>query len=207
LGLKEWLIPQDKVFFGMLQEMSANVLQGASVFLELFNDYTDIAEKRDSLKEIEHHGDQLAVKFWDKLNRSFITPIDREDLSKLASGYDQVLDLMYGLVNRFHLYEISEPTEAMREFAHMISEAVTEIDIAFSGLARMSAEEINRRWRRIEDLETTADELSNEAVAALLKEKDPVYIIKFKEMYDLLEHLMDTCMDVADVLRDISIKR
>src|SRR5712692_1952526 len=98
MGLREILIPQEKIFFQLLERESKNVLAGAQALNELILNYDDLANRRDRIKEIEHHGDEIVHEIYDHLVKSFVTPIDREDISKLASLYDDVLDYIYAVV-------------------------------------------------------------------------------------------------------------
>ena len=106
MGLRDILIPQEKIFCQLLERESKNVLAGAQALNELILNYDDLAKRRDGIKEIEHQGDEIVHKIYDHLVKSFVTPIDREDISKLASLYDDVLDYIYAVVNRLYLYEI-----------------------------------------------------------------------------------------------------
>src|SRR5207245_9356902 len=104
MGLRELLIPREKIFFQLLEEESKNVLAGAIAFSELIQNFDHLADKRNKMKDIEHHGDEIVHSIYDRLVKTFITPIDREDISKLASLYDDVLDYIYAAVNRLFLY-------------------------------------------------------------------------------------------------------
>src|SRR5713226_4194961 len=156
MGLRELLIPREKIFFQLLEEESKNVLAGAIAFSELIQNFDHLADKRNKMKDIEHHGDEIVHSIYDRLVKTFITPIDREDISKLASLYDDVLDYIYAAVNRLFLYE--------------------------------------------------ADVVLNESVAALFKTNDAISIIKFKEVYELMETITDKCEDVVQVIRDIILE-
>src|SRR5213080_1412993 len=114
LGLRELLIPQEKIFFQLLEQESKNVLAGALALDDLVQNFDQLADKRNKIKDIEHQGDNIVHSIYDRLIKTFITPIDREDISKLASLYDDVLDYIYAAVNRLYLYEIRSPTEPIR---------------------------------------------------------------------------------------------
>ena len=114
MGLRSILIPQQKLFFQLLEQESKNVLAGAQALRDLVLGYDHIGDKRGHIKDIEHHGDEIVHNIYDHLAKTFVTPIDREDISKLASLYDDVLDYIYAVANRLYLYEIDAPTEPMR---------------------------------------------------------------------------------------------
>jgi predicted phosphate transport protein (TIGR00153 family) len=181
-------------------------LAGAVAFGELIQNYHDLADKRNKIKDIEHHGDEIVHSIYDRLVKTFITPIDREDISKLASFYDDVLDYIYAAVNRLYLYEVESPTETMRRFADLILKSVREIDFAFASIQRIKASEIEARCTEVDTLENEADVVLNESVEALFKTKDAISIIKMKEVYELMEAVTDRCEDVVQVIRDIVLE-
>src|SRR5881296_4523633 len=206
LGLRELLIPQEKIFFELLEQESKNVLAGALALDELLHNFDQLADKRNKIKDIEHEGDNIVHSIYDRLIKTFITPIDREDISKLASLYDDVLDYIYAAVNRLYLYEISSPTEPMRRFTELVLKSVREIDFAFASIQKIKASEIEARCTEVDTLENEADVVLNESVAALFKTTDAIAIIKFKEIYELMETITDKCEDVVQVIRDIILE-
>ena len=206
MGLRELLIPREKIFFQLLEEESKNVLAGAMAFSELIQNFDQLADKRNRVKDIEHHGDEIVHSIYDRLVKTFITPIDREDISKLASLYDDVLDYIYAVVNRLYLYEVDSSTEPMRRFADLVLKSVREIDFAFASIQKIKASEIETRCNEVDTLENEADVVLNESVAALFKTNDAISIIKFKEIYELMETITDKCEDVVQVIRDIILE-
>jgi len=206
LGLKELLIPQEKIFFELLEQESKNVLAGALALDDLVQNFDLLADKRNKIKDIEHQGDNIVHSIYDRLIKTFITPIDREDISKLASLYDDVLDYIYAAVNRLYLYEISSPTEPMRKFTELVVKSVREIDFAFASIQKIKAPEVESRIIEVDRLENEADVVLNEAVAALFKTNDAITIIKLKEIYELMETITDKCEDVVQVIRDIILE-
>src|SRR5881397_679637 len=137
LGLRELLIPRERIFFELLEQESKNVLAGALALDDLVQNYDQLADKRNKIKDIEHQGYNIVHSIYDRLIKTFITPIDREDISKLASLYDDVLDYIYAAVNRLYLYEISSPTEPMRKFTELVVKSVREIDFAFASIQKI----------------------------------------------------------------------
>ena len=190
-----------------LETECSNVLEGAQVLRDGLRNYSDTAGLRTRLKQIEHEGDEIVHGIFDSLNSTFITPFDREDLISLASGLDSVLDLVYASALRMDLYNIRESTRPMVELAEVIYTSVRELQSAFHvigdstkrDMAQANTVEVNR-------LENVADDLMNTAVAGLFESKDPVEIMKLKEIYEKLEEATDYCEDVADVLNDIIAK-
>ncbi len=206
MGLREWIIPQDKAFFDVLEKESANVVEAAKELEETVKNFDAINERRKRMKDLEHRGDEIVHEIYERINRSFITPIDREDITKLASLYDDVLDFMYAVVNRLVLYEIKSPTVPMVKFAEIVRSSVENIHQAFLFMRKLDKKEIDVKCIEVDRLENEADSLLNESVAELFKEKDIVTILKLKEIYEYLETVTDKCEDVSFVLRDVIIK-
>ncbi len=206
MGLKEWIIPQDKAFFDILEGESANVLKGAQKLDEAIKSFENMEDRRREMKDIEHAGDEIVHEIYERVNRSFITPIDQEDLTKLASLYDDVLDFMYAVMNRIILYEVKAPTDTMLRFASVVLASVEQIHRAFLSMRKVDKTEIDRSVIEVDRLENEADILLNDSVAALFKEEDVINILKLKEIYEHLESVTDKCEDVGFVLRDVLIK-
>lgn len=206
MGLKEWIIPQDKGFFDLLEKESSNVLLGAKKLEEAVKTFDNMDGRRKEFKDIEHQGDETVHEIYERVNRSFITPIDQEDLTKLASLYDDVLDYMYAVMNRLVLFEIRGPTQAMKEFVGINRAAVEQMNNAFSSMRKLDKAQIDRSVIEVDRLENEADVVLDEAVAALYKSADVIQILKLKEIYEHLEMVTDKCEDVAFVIRDVMIK-
>lgn len=206
MGLKEWIIPQDKAFFDILEKESANVLLGATRLEDAMKSFDRMEERRKEFKEIEHVGDDIVHQIYEKVNRSFITPIDQEDITQLASLYDDVLDYMYAVMNRIVLYEVTGPTEALIRFAGICRASVEQIHQAFISMRKLDKVEIDKRCIEVDRLENEADELLNATVVRLFRSDDVTLVLKMKEIYEQLEVATDRCEDLSFVLRDILIR-
>ncbi len=207
MGLKEWILPQDKHFFNMLENESQNVLDGSTAFLDLLKNYDNIKQKQQKIKDIEHQGDDFVHEIFEELNKTFITPIDHEDISKLASAFDDVLDYIDGTATRLVLYDIQKPEENMIKLAEVLLKQSTELKQALSGLRNIkNPKEIEKRCIEVNRLENVADDLYKTSVADLFKRKDAIEIMKLKEVYERLEFATDKCEDAANVISDIVVK-
>jgi predicted phosphate transport protein (TIGR00153 family) len=206
MGLKEWIIPQDKAFFDVLEKESSNVLEGARKLEDAIRSFDRMDDRRKEFKQIEHQGDEIVHDIYERVNRSFITPIDQEDITKLASLYDDVLDYMYGVMNRLVLFEIRQPTQSMIEFAGIVRVSVEQIHNAFLSMRKINKSEIEKSCREVDRLENEADDLLNESVASLYRSEDVIGILKLKEIYEFLESVTDKCEDLSFVIRDVIIK-
>jgi predicted phosphate transport protein (TIGR00153 family) len=207
MGFKEWIIPQDKHFFNMLENEASNVLDGSISFLEMLNNYENIKQKQQKIKDIEHQGDDFVHEIFEELNKTFITPIDHEDISGLASAFDDVLDYIDGTAARFVLYEIEKPEENMIKLAEVIVKQATELNSAIFGLRNLkNPKEIEKKCIEVNRLENIADDIYKTSVAQLFKRKDAIEIMKLKEIYERLEFATDKCEDAANVISDIVVK-
>lgn len=188
--------------------MEANaVLKGAQLLYNFMNDYRNVEDMKDRISEIEHQTDDLVHSIFEKLNETFITPIDREDISSLASALDNVLDHIHGAARRIHLYEVQGPTKTMKRFSEVILKACTELALAVKEMRELKKpEKIEGRCVDINTFENEADEILNYGVVELFKVEDAKGIIKLKEIYEFLESAVDRCEDAANVISDIVMK-
>lgn len=206
MGIREWIIPQDKAFYDLLDKESSFILDGAVMLEDAVTHFDNMEEKRKEFKNLEHNCDGVVHDIYDKVNRSFITPIDQEDLTKLASGYDDVLDLMNAAMNRLVLFEISGPTPTMIEFTGIIKACVAQLHAALTSLRKLDRNTIDEACIEVDRLENEADVLFNEAIAGLFKSGNVSEILKLKEIYEDLETTTDRCEAVSFIIRDILIK-
>jgi predicted phosphate transport protein (TIGR00153 family) len=199
------LIPKDNSFFKMYAEMSDNLIAGARALVDLFENYSDLENKTTTIKAIERRGDEITHSILKKLNQTFITPFDREDMHRLASSLDDVLDFIHAAAERTTLYKITIAPSAAAKLSHLILKQTEELKIGVSLLQENGhvldhCVEINR-------LENEADTISGEAIAALFeREKDPINLIKVKELIEVLETATDKAEDVANVLETVVLK-
>jgi predicted phosphate transport protein (TIGR00153 family) len=207
MGLLSWLIPQEKHFFTMIEHQSKNVLEGVDALVNLLEHYNEIEKKRERIKQIENEGDKMVHDIFAELNKTFITPIDREDISKLTSSLDDILDNLEAVSERLIIYEIKKPPKYMLEFALILQKTARNVNEGIHLLRNFKEEKQIRGYcREVNTLENEGDILLRRATAELFNKKDPIEIIKIKELYDDLEAAIDRCEDVADVIGDILVK-
>ena len=207
MGFKEWIIPQEKHFFEMLEQQANIVLEGAECLLDLVKNFDHVAEKRDNMKMIEDKGDDAVHDISEALNKTFVTPIDHDDMSKLASRLEDILDYMESASHRMWSYEIKRIPPDMIRMVEVLLTATKEVNHAVKDLRNFNRKnEIVNRCIEINRLENIVDDITHQAVAGLFKTSDVVDLIKFKEIYEHLEQATDKCEDAADVIKDIFIK-
>ena len=207
MGILSWLIPQEKHFFDMIERQSKNVLEGVDALVNMLEHYNEIDKKREKIKQIENEGDKMVHDIFSELNKTFITPIDREDITKLTSSLDDILDNLEAVSERLIIYEIKKPPKYMLEFAQILQKTTRNVNQGINLLRNFKeAKQIRAFCKEINTLENEGDILLRKATAELFTKKDPIEIIKIKELYDDMEAAIDRCEDVADVIGDILVK-
>ncbi len=206
MGFKEWIIPQDKIFFNLLEQQAELAVKVAELFQTMIREYDSFSVLIKRMKVMEHEGDELVHEVIHRLHKSFITPIDQEDISKLASLYDDILDLIDSTANRIYLYKIDKPNQIIKEFVDIIVQQVKEISAATKQIRKIKQKEIEQRFKAVHSLENEADDLYDYALVELFNEKDPIKIMIMKDLYDFMEEVTDKCEDVCLVIQDVVIK-
>jgi predicted phosphate transport protein (TIGR00153 family) len=207
MGLKEWIIPQEKHFFDMLEQQAAIVVEGAEALMDMLKDFENVEDKRDKIKDIEHKGDDMVHEISEALNKTFVTPIDHDDISELTSRMDDILDYMEAASHRLWSYEIKAIPADMVELTEIILTSTKEVNHAVKDLRNSNRKnEILKHCIEINRLENMGDDITHVAVADLFKKYDAIDIIKLKEIYEYLEEATDKCEDAADVIKDVYMK-
>ncbi len=200
------LIPREEKFFEFFRKAANNILDGAKVLVQMTDEEGGDLEKGwKQLEEFEHEGDKITHQIIRKLNRTFITPIDREDIHSLTVALDDVMDLIEAAAARMTLYKIKQSTEEARKLAQVILKSAEEIVKAVSNLERL--DDVMEHCIEINRLENVADDISREAIAGLFdKGHDPIDVIKWKEIYETMETATDRCEDVANIVESVALK-
>lgn len=203
-----WVRANDKQILDSLEIQGSNLVKATSILVEIVTDYGEsLKEKKQKITELEHNGDEISHKLYTILSQTFVTPIDREDISKLTSAIDEVLDYVDGISERFILFKIKQPTPFMMELAKIILSSSQEIYMLIKLLKKQKDRNKLRDYCfNIKKYEHDGDKIYRNAIAELFETKDPIEIIKLKEVYDNLEDALDKCQDVADIVEDISLK-
>ena len=207
MGFKEWIIPQDKVFFDLFDEMAAIVVTAANLLVEFIENFENVKEQCYRMKHIEHQGDEITHQIYEQLNRTFITPLEPEEISRLASALDDILDYIDGTVQQMCGYGITETDAHMVELAKLIQLSAIDIEQAVNSIRSIKDPSlIEERCIEVNRLENIADNVLGHAIMDLFKTEDAITIIKLKDIYENLEMATDKCEDVANVLSDIAIR-
>ncbi len=200
------LFKKDEKFFKIFGQMTVFILEAAEILGNMVrNPAGDLAPLAAKIKDLEHKGDELTHRVIDELNKTFITPIDREDIHDLSASLDDVLDLIDGTAIRIVLFRITEPIRSVPEICAVLLSQAMEIGAAISNL--QDNDHVVERCIEINRLENDADRLFQSAIASLFDEvKDPIDVIKRKEIIETLEAATDKAEDVANVLESIIVK-
>jgi len=208
-GFLSWIRSNDKEIIDVLEEQAANLVKATSYLVEFMSSYKMDSESRyEIIKDLEHKGDQITHRLFTILDKTFVTPLDPEDISKLTSAIDEVLDATEGVANRFVLFSIEAPTPYMIELSKILLSASQEVQLLITRIRTLkSASNLIDHSKNIVNYEHKADTIYRTAIAELFKtNNNPIEIIKLKEVYETLEGALDRCADVADVVEDIALK-
>lgn len=205
------IIPRDEHFFDTFERSANNILAAAQVLAELLDNIEDIERKARHLKELEHYGDSITHEVFGSLNRTFVTPIDREDISRLASALDDVIDWMEEIARRLRLYHITETRPVARTLGRVILE---QAELIARGVPLLKdskrARELDDITREIHRLENEADDLLADVVATIYdgvtEVPQLIEAMRWSDIFQLLEDTTDKAEHVATVLQNISIK-
>lgn len=202
------IMPKGDKFYDLFEMGSNNVAAASERMVDLFDNFENQREKARAIKKLERDGDEITHRILENLHRSFVTPIDREDIALLTNQMDDMLDYMEGAVKRLFLYKIDQPTPRAIEITYIINKVAIELTKAIPLLRHHNRlKEILPHCIEIHRLENEADDLQHAAVADLFEEETEVIeIIKWHDIYDSLERAVDRSEDVANVLEGIVLK-
>jgi uncharacterized protein len=199
------LVPREEKYFALLHELASKVKDGGELFVKVFQDYSNRTNYAEQIKGIELACDELAAKITQKLNSSFITPIDREDIYLLVTELDDVIDLINDVARSLEIYSVATPRPEAAEIAGLLSRATVELADVFGLLEHQQG--VGEHCRTINQLEKRADSLYRDAIKRLFREeKDPIEVIKWMSIFDKLEGSIDRCKDVGEVLEAVVVK-
>jgi hypothetical protein len=204
-GLLSRFLPREAGFFDLFNKQADNIHAGSKALLQMLSHYTGVPEQVQSVKAIEHHGDEITHNILIKLNQSFITPFDREDIHELCSQLDDVIDLIDAAASRFVLYRVDKVRAGTEDLVKVLVSATGEVVECVHSLG--NPEKALKHCIEINRYENDSDRLCRTLIAQLFdEERDPVQIIKWKEIFEVIETAVDKCEDVANVIEGVIIK-
>lgn len=198
-------IPREEKFYNDFQALADELKGGARLLEEMLVPEHPIWDKAEEIKEVEHKCDVLTHEVIQRLNRTFVTPLDREDIHALARSLDDVMDAIDAAAGMIRLYQLDTVRFGTREMARIISASIVQVRLAIDAMANGKA--LTTHAVEINRLENEADRMHHESLRRLFDdERDPIQVIKWKETLDLLEAATDRCEDVANVLEGVMVK-
>jgi len=203
------LLPKDTKFFDLLDQQAENVVKSAEYFRQLLKDGSFDEDSVKKMRDFEHEGDTISHEIMDTLNRSFITPFDREDIHDLTGTLDDIVDRINSVTTRIKLYKVKTPDEGLTQFGDIIEQAARTLVKAVHGLRDTNrASRIQDYCIEVNRLENAGDLLREKVILHLFETvTDPIQVIKWKELYELSEATTDECEHVAKVVESILVKQ
>ena len=203
--MKLSLVPQEREYFRLFSEFAATLNQAAQLLASLMNDFGSLKSTARQMVELEHVGDKIVHDIVRRLNKTFITPLDREDIYDLAATLDEVLDSIEAAVDMMLLYRIEAPAQHAVEQSAVIAKQTAVLRTAIDSLEKRKG--LNDHWIEVNRLENDGDRLYRDAVAELFDgDMKCTDIIKWKDIYSTLEHAIDDCEHVANIIESIVLK-
>lgn len=203
------ILPQEARFYDLFEKASENLVQAAKELRDLFNGYDNVPIKVQHIAELEHEGDSITHSIMEKLHITFVTPLDREDIAQLTNKLDDMLDMIEAGANAMILYNVSQPTDCSQHVADIIVDMAERLCKVMPRLRQKKLmKQILEECVEVNRLENEADQHFREAMTNLFTtdNPDPIEIIKWREIYEILEAATDRGEDVANVLEGIVLK-
>ncbi len=208
MTLLEKLMPKSDDFFDDFEKLAATTVEGTRLLKALLEDFTDVTRKAQAIKEVEHRGDDITHRAFERLHKQFITPFDRPEIHRLLSRIDDVLDLADAATERLSLYEVGTVLPDARDLAGVLVQAAETMQQAVRGLRDVkNPARVLEACKQVNVYENQGDHLIRRAIANLFKSgHDPLYVMKWKEILDLMEDAIDRSEDVANVIEGVVLE-
>jgi predicted phosphate transport protein (TIGR00153 family) len=201
-----WIKSNEKELLKILDDLAKKAVETSEAVVVLFEDLTNV-EQAAKIHQLETEADVLTRDIFSELNKTFITPLDREDMQRIASKIDDVIDFMDGIAARVYSYKITSSPPYCKEMAVELVKATKEVEYMISKLQRIKdPKDMIQHCRNTSDIEHAVDDLYREAIRELFESDDAIKIIKLKDIYETMETASDRCVDVSDVIEDIVLK-
>ncbi|MBW3623103.1 MAG: DUF47 family protein, partial [Armatimonadetes bacterium] len=190
---------QDERFFYLFQQLAAKVTQTARRFQQLTADYSDLPQAVSEIRLFEHEADVLVHELESRLNAAIVTPLDRDDMHCLTGRMDDIVDHIEATADRLLLFGITEPTDPLRQLSDALVRCTQEVEAGVKALIGQDRDALLRHCHLVNEIENEADQILRSALGALFSgQVEPLEVIKWKDIYDLIEMATDSCEDVAD---------
>jgi predicted phosphate transport protein (TIGR00153 family) len=202
------LFPREEKFFVLFEQGAQNAVKIAHQLKDMVNTWENVKERVEMITTLEHDGDAITHQVMAQLYRTFVTPLDREDISLLAQTLDDITDLIHSAADAMLLYKVDRPTDKAKELADIVVEAATEVEQGVAEIHdRIDREKLLKHSMEINRLENVGDSIYRSALAELfVNSPDYTYLIKWREIYENIESAIDKCEDVANILEGLALK-
>jgi uncharacterized protein Yka (UPF0111/DUF47 family) len=206
MRIRDLILPEDKIFFTLFNEMAGMISEASATLNEITHELPNGTEKSHKVRQFEHKCDEITRTVYEQLNESLITPLEPEEISRLAPVMDDVMDRIDRVTQQICTYELAGSNETLKEFSYLIMLSSKEILEAVAALAnRKKTDEVTSHASEINRLYNLSIELQAKAVLDLFKTKDLLLIIKLKDIYEGMGRVMEKCNDVGHALNDIAM--
>jgi uncharacterized protein len=201
-------IPKEEKFYDLFEELINKIEEGGTVFLDMVETYEYPLPKITKLKELEHEADVITHRTYEKMHKSFLTPLDREDIYALVNKMDSILDMIEASAARMSLYKVKKPTKVIIDQAKILNEAISKVKLIVYAMRDMkNSKMIIDACVEINTLENEGDIVLRTAMVDLFEnEKDAIELIKWKEIFERIEEALDVCEDVSNIIEGIVLK-
>lgn len=203
------IFTKEDIFFNLFRQSAANVHEAAKLLMQLLTDFNDVANRAKQIHNLEHQGDDFTHQILDYLAKTFITPLDREDIHKVATRLDDIIDQMNTAANRLSLYKVKTIPADARALGEVLIKSTALLMEAFDGLSnKKKFPDVTNCCVQIHTQENEGDRLMQHALAELFtaENPDPMEVIKWKDIFQILEKATDRCEDVADAIQSVIVK-
>ena len=202
-----WFLPREEDFFGFFERHAALTVEGAKEMRRLIGGGQDVSVLTARIREIEHETDVITHGCVERLHKTFITPLDRDAIHQLITRMDDVMDYIESAAVAVNLYELTEMTAAAQAMADVLVRATEAVAVAVSGLKNLKrSDDVLKACIEVNRLENEGDDILRGALADLFRGKDPLLVLKWKEVYEALENATDSCEDVANVIEGVVLE-
>jgi len=202
------LIPREEKFYDLFEELINKIEEGGNLFLDMVEEYEYPLPKITKLKELEHEADVITHRTYEKMHKSFLTPLDREDIYALVNKMDSILDMIEASAARMNLYKVKKPTKVIIDQAKILNKAISKVKLIVYAMRDMkNSKMIIDACVEINTLENEGDIVLRTAMVDLFEnEKDAIELIKWKEIFERIEEALDVCEDVSNIIEGIVLK-
>ena len=202
------LFPREQKFFVLFEQSAHNAVKIAQQLRDMVNTWENVKERVEMITSLEHDGDAITHQVIAQLHRTFVTPLDREDIALLAQTLDDITDLIHSSADAMLLYKVERPTDKVKELADIVVQATVEVEKGVSEIHdRIDRDKLLKRSMEINRLENVGDSVYRSALAELfVNSPDFAYLIKWREIYENIESAIDKCEDIANILEGIALK-